>query len=1011
MSMPDTTFERDALKPYLELPHLLSLTWLAYPILSLLFVAFRLQLSLGSAEDAISRAKDSLVASCKAAEQAATATASMPRYLAQATNEQYAEAVNASLNAARQALVLSLTVMEGIINFIIDLYRSTLLCFLELVIRGGLAVIITAVDELNKVVQSVSGGLKTTIQNDITGANSAIQSAIDGINKINPFSDIKAPQITVPDLSSLDNVQLPASISDTLNQLNSTMPTFQDLKEKLEAIIDTPFELVKKDINDTFAAMSFTASGLPVPDQTRLSFCGDVDTSIVDEIGAALIKTAKIGIIVLIILALLLIAANCALEWYKWRCMKRHLEYTRQAWLTDPILYANKVSPVEVAPAPAMTLTDHNLLMLQSNSSSPLITRYVNIISRKLRLSPSKHTSLQWFLSYIFHAPALACLLIGVFGLLSVQIQLLALGPLAAKFEDRAASSVADFNSLITTSVNTNMQNQSAFYADGVNAQVAAAQAQLNNGLFGWVDNTTTTLNATLNGFYTDVQDAVTLVFNNTFMQQPAQEFIRCLIGSKVEALENALTFLHDNLVIQIPQVNNTVLMLSPEAVNEATGPVAAAAIGGGEGDDSGLIGQIIRSYAAGLEKERLMFGIFIALWGVVVLMGIAVLIWHAYIKPSIEARKRRKYEDNKRGLVSSFRGGLGSMNSDDSSLHEPKVEQNDPFPRNASPPRTVLSSQKSWESLVPNDTTTKSAGFTFGISKPKKLMAIGRKAMGRERFVSDEEVKEKERQEIAPWMGNEDRSSTWYGKIAAVLPKPRDDPELADHHIIPAYATNRVKPNLRVDTVAAAPNEQISVETRSRWSTSPNLKKPSRPWISRFSSSVVPGPQPPTTPIQPPLPLSSGFPHPPIGVPIRANQHDVDVPRDVTPVSYQGSGILASAPSPGPMGPVFAPPLHNGFHRPAANGLPVNPRSPPPQQALSPPPSHRRISSVPALKFKKVNAGAHHSVSRSTDLAYDINNTAVNPFATPFDDEHKVMVSPPATNARRSIPTNPFSP
>jgi hypothetical protein len=137
-----------SLKPYLQLPHLLSLTWLAYPILSLVFVAFRLQLSLSSSEDAVANAKNDLLTSCKAAEGAATAAASMPRYMAIATNQQFTEAVNGSMDAARAALVLSLTVMEGIINFIIDIYRSTFLCFMELVIRGGLAILISAVQEV-----------------------------------------------------------------------------------------------------------------------------------------------------------------------------------------------------------------------------------------------------------------------------------------------------------------------------------------------------------------------------------------------------------------------------------------------------------------------------------------------------------------------------------------------------------------------------------------------------------------------------------------------------------------------------------------------------------------------------------------------------------------------------------------------------------------------------------------------------------------------------------------------
>ena len=35
--------------------------------------------------------------------------------------------------------------MEAIINFIIGMYRSTFLCFLELVVKGGLAIMIAAV--------------------------------------------------------------------------------------------------------------------------------------------------------------------------------------------------------------------------------------------------------------------------------------------------------------------------------------------------------------------------------------------------------------------------------------------------------------------------------------------------------------------------------------------------------------------------------------------------------------------------------------------------------------------------------------------------------------------------------------------------------------------------------------------------------------------------------------------------------------------------------------------------
>ena len=137
------------LTPYLTLPYLLSLTWLAYPIISLLFVAFRLSISSQSAEDGVADAKAELLASCAAAEKAATVAASLPRYMAIGTNKQIASAVNDTMNAAREALVLALTILEAIINFAIDIYRSTFLCFLELVVRGGLSVLIEAVQDVS----------------------------------------------------------------------------------------------------------------------------------------------------------------------------------------------------------------------------------------------------------------------------------------------------------------------------------------------------------------------------------------------------------------------------------------------------------------------------------------------------------------------------------------------------------------------------------------------------------------------------------------------------------------------------------------------------------------------------------------------------------------------------------------------------------------------------------------------------------------------------------------------
>lgn len=1010
-----TTTADTQLTPYLQLSHLLSLTWLAYPILSLIFVAFRLQLSMTSLENSILSVKSDILSSCKAAEHAATAAASMPRYMALATNEQFADAVNGSLHAARVALVVSLTAMEAIINFIIDTYRSTFFCFLELVVTGGLAVLISAVQGINTVLQSVTGSLRTSIQSDIASANSVIQNAINAINKVNPFGNINAPQIAVPSLDALQNVTLPSSFQDALTSLNASIPTVADLKGALESIIDTPFELLKTDINDTFTGLSFNSSILPVPEQNRLSFCNDVDLSVIDEIGRDFIKIAKIGVVIIILLALLLIGFNCLLTWYKWRCMKRHLEYTRQAWNTDPTMIHTKTSS---SSPPQVILTDHNLMILHANSAHPLITRIMNQLSARLRFSPSHHTNLRWFLHYIFHAPALACFLIGFFGLLSVEIQLLAMGPIVHKFEDSAAAAVSDFSNVIAASINDSMFNQSALYANDINSRVDVIQSTINNGVFGWVNSTTFTLNATINAFYTDIQKAVSTVFNGTVLESPANDFIKCFIGGKVDAIENALTFLHDNLQIDIPRVNDSILVLSPASVHEATAPIAAAAIGGGPNDKEGLIGRLVKAYTATLKKERVMFGLFLALWGIVVLMGVCILIWNTYGQALLKKRRRRRYELEQRsginGIVVPFRSGVESENEKGAVLDLPSFT---PLP---SPRRSAFKPFWGSRSNSPMGNQPSGSAESFGIQKeewddfppkpiestvkkPSRLMAIGRKAMGKERVKADggEESTSSSSEKSPSDEGI--RSTTWVGKFTTLWTKKEPVPQSSEFWDQPSRGRPKLQINVHRDSADAGPNPYSSHTMQSRWSASPDATQTS--WGKVMSPSKKTSTTTTAT-FQTPF----GYSTRKSGVP----SHDLDQ-------SYDSLSSKSGAPASLPL------PLYHGFSgsqsRPSARAEATTTErkdtSPPPPFApyrtnkLPNPPydEQRRTSTLRVMNptFKSSDHTVAMPASRLLTTMDARHSSAINPFITPFDDEHRVTIDNNPVYVRQSIPTNPF--
>ncbi|KAK7692485.1 hypothetical protein QCA50_004110 [Cerrena zonata] len=701
-----------------------------------------------------------------------------------------------------------------------------------------------------------------------------------------------------------------------------------------------------------------------------------MDTSVVDDLKTDLIKITKIGTVILVLVALLLLAGNCALEWYKWRCMKRHLQYTREAWTSDPTLVY-----VGTKSAPTINMSDHNLLMLQASSQHPLLTKIANRVQALLRLSPSQHIHLQWFFHYVFHPPALACFLIGFFGLLSVQIQLIAISPLADKYSKQAVASADNFSNTIVASVNSSMYNQSSAYANDVNTRVDNIQSTINDGLFGWVNGTTTTLNDTINTFYTDIQDAVNTVFSGTILEEPVQEFIRCFIGSKVDAIESALTFLHDNLHVNVPRVNETVLVLSPADVDEVTRPVALAAIGGGEGNNDGLVGRLVNAYVSSLKKERIMFAIFMGLWGFVVLIAFGIIFWHAYGRDWLHAYRKRKWQKQQRvgpdGIVVPFRDGQpdnGMPGNGDiekpkdelhsfspisppkfrffSSIHSASFQNKEPHPLSTRNPEY----EKSWDDFLDQadaNKTNASQTRTKGIkvSAPKVLVALNRK--GRERFIGDGESSDSSPNLVQ----NEAKGgSLWLRMQGLVRKKDKTESPVDFPDILDPDTSERSRPTLSIDPSATSNDSPVA-----RPEPSTEQPVPSSAW------SVSPGPATKITWLKK---ASLSGPFQP------KSRRTASVPSD-TPIRD------SMTPAAGYDDAQFPVPLHHGFERPF-------PPSPP-------------LESLQYGSSRYPRIGATLPPVRPVD-----------PFATPFDDEYRVTITspspPPVPASSEKGHINPFA-
>lgn len=62
------------------------------------------------------------------------------------TNDEVVRATQASILAVGAAMIDSITIIETVVTFVLDTYRSMLLCTIELAVRGTLDILVGAVE-------------------------------------------------------------------------------------------------------------------------------------------------------------------------------------------------------------------------------------------------------------------------------------------------------------------------------------------------------------------------------------------------------------------------------------------------------------------------------------------------------------------------------------------------------------------------------------------------------------------------------------------------------------------------------------------------------------------------------------------------------------------------------------------------------------------------------------------------------------------------------------------------
>ena len=598
-SVPEVT-------PYLGLRARLSQIWINRWTVLLFLILVRVLIAIAGLHNDLGSAKKEALSACNAVEDAGSALASMPHYMSKGVNDLAATGVEKAVNGLMSMMLLTITGVEELVVFYINLLTSTYVCLITLVISGALHVALQVVEDASNFLNKTLGDIGSDIhkgvdsfQNDLnkfTGALNSIPKVFGGKGSI--------PKLNIDSqLDALNHVQLPSTLDENLTKLNNSIPDFAQVNNFTNNVIRLPFEEVKKLINGSLTSFQFNRSLLPVPQKEQLTFCSDNNdiSNFFEHLAhiAELARRAFIG--VLVVLAILACIPMAAKEIRRWRTMQQRAQ----------LVGDKSYDPLDVIYIASRPYTSAAGI----KAATPFRGRKRQLLTR-------------WTIAYATSIPALLVLSLGITGLLACFCQFILLKAIEKEVPGLVGE-IGDFAGKIVNTVN----NASEAWASGTNHAITTTNNGINNDLLGWVNTSTSALNNTLNTFVNEMTGALNKTFGGTVLQDPVNEVFNCLIGLKVAGIEKGLTWVHDHAHVDFPLLNNSTFSLDHVA-NAASDNKSESFLADPSGEATNKVSAAIGVVAVHLEDairtEALISTALVCVWLLIVFMGLGRAIWLA---------------------------------------------------------------------------------------------------------------------------------------------------------------------------------------------------------------------------------------------------------------------------------------------------------------------------------------------------------------------------------------------
>ena len=602
-------YTADNITPYLGLRARLSQIWINRWTILLILVLVRVLLAISGLHHDLESAKTEALSACSGVESMGSVMASMPYYMSKGVNELAATGVEKAVNGLMSMLLLSVTGVEELVVFYINLLTSTYLCLITLAVSGSLHAALKVAEDVNDFLNKTLGDIGSGIHKGIDGFQNDLNGFLKGLNSVPKFfgSDSKIPTLDVnSSLDDLDHLSLPPTLDQGLQKLNSSIPTFTDVQNFTDNAIRLPFEEVKKLMSQTMGSFKFNRSAFPVPDKESLHFCSDNNgiSDFFDELAKIVTLARRAFIGVLLVLAILVCIPMAYREIRRWRTMQKRAQ----------LVHDNAYEPMDVIYIASRPYTAAAGLQVASKVSSP-----------------KKQALARWCVAYGTSTPALLVLSLGLTGLLACLCQIILLKAIE-KEVPALANEIGGFAGKVVNSLN----NASEQWAIGTNQVITATNNDINHNVFGWVNTTTGAVNKTLNLFVDETTKVLNETFGGTILNDPIQGVFNCLIGLKIAGIQKGLDWVSDHAKVDFPLFPNNTFALGAAAAidkdskDQTTENFLAAP--GGEATDkiTNAVLRVTNHIKDAIRTEAIISTCVLLIWLIIVLIGFARTIFLA---------------------------------------------------------------------------------------------------------------------------------------------------------------------------------------------------------------------------------------------------------------------------------------------------------------------------------------------------------------------------------------------